>query len=139
NARSSEFRIPRVSDGVLYRVLRSLLVLDGERLSYRSLDVEQIGSVYEVMMGFQLHVAKGASIAIKPKKRHGAPVTINLEQLLGIAANKRNEWLNKATDQKLSGAAERSLKQAATIDDLIAALDRRIAKNVTPGIAPTGS
>ena len=38
----------------LFRVLRNLLVLGGERLSYRTLDVEQIGSVYETMMGFRL-------------------------------------------------------------------------------------
>src|SRR5271157_5546387 len=58
--------IPRVSDGVIYRMLRNLLILDGERLSYRTLDVEQIGSVYETMMGFDLEVAQGRSIAIKP-------------------------------------------------------------------------
>ena len=38
-------RAPRISDGVIYRVLEKLLVLDGERISYRTLDVEQIGSV----------------------------------------------------------------------------------------------
>jgi hypothetical protein len=43
---------PRISDGLIYRVLQGLLVLDGERLSYRSLDVEQIGSVYEAIMGY---------------------------------------------------------------------------------------
>ena len=57
---------PRVSDGVVYRVLENLLVLDGERLSYRALDVEQIGSVYEAMMGFELRVAEGPSIGVKP-------------------------------------------------------------------------
>ena len=31
--------IPRLSDGVLFRVLTNLLILDGERLSYRTLDV----------------------------------------------------------------------------------------------------
>ena len=41
---------PRVSDGVVFRVLQNLLMLDGERLSYRALDLEQIGSVYEAMM-----------------------------------------------------------------------------------------
>ena len=46
--------IPRVSDGVVYRVLSKLLLLDGERLSYRTLAVEQIGSVYEAIMGFEL-------------------------------------------------------------------------------------
>ena len=131
--------IPRVPDGVIYRVLLRLLVLDGERLSYRNLDVEQIGSVYEAMMGFELHVAAGPSIAIKPKKRNGAPVTINLSELLGVSSAKRNEWLNKTTDQKVTGQAERALKEAQTIEGLMAALDRRIARNVTPDPVPTGA
>ena len=78
--------IPRVPDGVLYRVLSKLMLLDGERLSYRTLAVEQIGSVYEAIMGFELQVAAGQSIAIKPAKRHGAPATINLEELLAHAS-----------------------------------------------------
>ena len=41
--------VPRVPDGVLWRVLEKLLMLDAERLSYRALDVEQIGSVYEAI------------------------------------------------------------------------------------------
>src|SRR5262249_12143491 len=36
---------PLVPDGTVYRALDKLLILDGERISYRSLDVEQIGSV----------------------------------------------------------------------------------------------
>ncbi len=71
--RLDESRDPHVSDGVVYRVLQNLLILDGERLSYRSLDVEQIGSVYETMMGFNLRVAEGRSIAIKPTKSARCP------------------------------------------------------------------
>src|SRR5262249_20255013 len=56
---------PRVSDGVVFRVLQNLLILDGERLSYRTLDVEQIGSVYEAIMGLRLEIAAGRSIAIR--------------------------------------------------------------------------
>ncbi|AFL89322.1 type I restriction-modification system methyltransferase subunit [Terriglobus roseus DSM 18391] len=136
NAKTEEIQMPRVPDGVLYRVLRQLLILDGERLSYRNLDVEQIGSVYEAMMGFELHVAKGPSIALKPKKRNGAPITINLAEALAVVGSKRNDWLKKEADQKLTGQAERALKEASSIDDLMAALDRRIAKNVTPTIVP---
>ena len=139
NAQSQEIEIPRVPDGVLYRVLTQLLILDGERLSYRNLDVEQIGSVYEAMMGFELHVAKGPSIALKPKKRNGAPITINLVEALAVAGSKRNDWLNKEADQKVTGQAERALKEAGSVDDLIAALDRRIAKNVTPDPVLTGA
>ena len=73
---------PLVPDGTIYRALDKLLVLDGERISYRALDVEQIGSVYETMMGFRLETATGRSIAIKAAKKHGAPSTIDLEALL---------------------------------------------------------
>jgi hypothetical protein len=45
---------PAVDDGVVEAVLTRLTHLKGHRLSYRSLDVEQIGSVYEALMGFSL-------------------------------------------------------------------------------------
>ncbi|MEX1369347.1 MAG: hypothetical protein AB1Z98_39835, partial [Nannocystaceae bacterium] len=52
-------RVPSVSDEVVYRVLDKLLMLGGQRLSYRALEVEQIGSVYEALMGY--HVQRVAS------------------------------------------------------------------------------
>ncbi len=45
-----------VSDKCIYDVLHQLLMLGGERLSYKTLDVEQIGSVYETVMGFTVMV-----------------------------------------------------------------------------------
>lgn len=72
---ASWFASARVPDGTIYRALENLFVLCGERLSYRALDVEQIGSVYETMMGFRLEVAEGRSLTIKPAKRGGAPAT----------------------------------------------------------------
>ena len=137
--RSDHAAIPRVSDGVLYRVLSKLVVLEGERLSYRTLAVEQIGSVYEAIMGFDLHVAQGPSIAIRPAKKHGAPAAVNLEELLRIPGEKSQKWLAETTDQKLSGQTADSLKSAATVDDLLAALERKIARNVTPNVAPRGA
>jgi hypothetical protein len=111
--------IPRVSDGVLYRVLSKLLLLDGERLSYRTLAVEQIGSVYEAIMGFELQVAVGKSIAIKPAKKHGAPATINLEELLRTPSDKRLKLFTETTDQKLTGQVADGLKTATTIEELL--------------------
>jgi hypothetical protein len=131
--------IPRVSDGVIYRVLNNLLILDGERLSYRSLDVEQIGSVYEAIMGFEVKVATGRSIAIKPTKKHGAPATINLEDLLATPSSKRAAWLSEHSDQDLTGKALESLKSAATIEELLAALGNKIATEVTPNVASSGA
>lgn len=131
--------IPRISDGVVYRVLRNLLILDGERLSYRTLDVEQIGSVYETMMGFDLHTAEGKSIAIKPVKTHGAPATINLDALLQTKGKDRAKWIKDQTDQNITGEALKALKEANSIDDLLAALDKKIAKKVTPRVVSTGA
>ena len=101
---------PRVSDGVVFRVLQNLLILDGERLSYRTLDVEQIGSVYQTIMGFNLEVAQGRSIAIKPTKPHGAPTTINLEELLATKPADRAKWLKQKSDQAVTGQAAAALE-----------------------------
>ena len=131
--------IPRIPDGVIYRVLRNLLILDGERLSYRTLDVEQIGSVYETVMGFNLEVAAGKSIAIKPMKSHGAPATINLDALLEAKGKDRAKWLKDQSDQSLGAAAAKQLKDAITIAELLEALDKKIQKKVTPRVVPAGA
>src|SRR3984957_18751471 len=131
--------IPRVSDGVVYRVLTKLLLLDGERLSYRTLAVEQIGSVYQAIMGFSLQGAPGRSIAIKPTKKHGAPATVNLEQLLATPADKRLKRFTDETDQKLTGQAADALKSAKTIEEIMPALQRKIATTVTPTPVPKGA
>ena len=130
---------PRVSDGVVFRVLQNLLILDGERLSYRTLDVEQIGSVYETIMGFNLEVARGRSIAVKPTKPHGAPTTINLEELLAAKPADRAKWLKEQTDQALTGQALSALKEAKTPEDAVAALERKVAHAATPRIVPAGA
>ena len=130
---------PRVSDGVAFRVLRNLLILDGERLSYRTLDVERIGSGYETIMGFNLEVARGRSIAVRPTKPHGAPTTINLEELLTVRPADRAKWLKEQTDQSLTGQALNALKEATTPEDAVAALDRKVAHAATPRIVPGGA
>jgi len=131
--------VPRVADGVIYRVLEKLLILDGERLSYRTLDVEQIGSVYETMMGFNLEVAQGRSIAIKPTKAHGAPTSINLDELVAIKPADRVKWIAEKSDQKLTGQAAEAIKAATSIEALLEGLDKKIAHDATPNVVPRGA
>jgi hypothetical protein len=121
---------PRVSDGVVYRVLRNLLILDGERLSYRALDVEQIGSVYEAMMGFALQQAHGPSIAVTPKH-----IVVNFAELLEQPSGERGKWLREQAELKLSSAA---LARAATVDDVLSALGTRVSR-YTPRVVPVGA
>jgi hypothetical protein len=134
-------QLPMVSDLVIYRVLEKLLILDGERIAYRGLDVEQIGSIYESMMGFSLHVATGPTVSIKSAKPHGAPACVNLEELLAVPGAKRKEWLQKATDQKLTGKAEEALKVAQNPEDLAVALAPKIDPEASPNrqSVPAGS
>ncbi|HYR89317.1 MAG TPA: DNA methyltransferase [Terriglobia bacterium] len=139
---AADFDVPRVPDGVVFRALSNLLILDGERLSYRTLDVEQVGSVYEAIMGFNLEVARGRSIAIKAVKPHGAPATIDLDALLACKGKDRPKWLRDASDQTLTGEALEKLQSAESIESiggLLEALDRKIAKAVTPNVVPKGA
>lgn len=134
-----EPKIPIVPDGTVFRVLSKLLVVDGERLSYRTLDVEHIGSVYETMMGFRMERATGLSVALKAAKKGGAPTTIDLSVLLGIALEKRGAWIKEKADQKIDGKSSEALKSATTIEALRTALDRKIAHAATPDIVAVGS
>lgn len=137
----AEPRLPLVSDGTLYRVLHNLFILDGERLSYRTLDVQEIGSVYQTIMGFAIEVSGGQSIALKGKRKNGsvpASPVVNLETLLAVKPADRAKWLKEQADTELNGEAEKKLKAAASVDDLLGAMDKRIDRGATPGPVPKG-
>lgn len=123
--------LPRVSDGTILRVLERLLVLDGERLSYRALDVEQIGSVYEAMMGFEALAARGTSIAVRPKtQKPGSPShpIVNLDLLLELSGVDRIKSLKDEADCELPQADATALKSAESVEALVAALGKRISQ-----------
>lgn len=132
------FEVPLVPDGTIYRVLESLLVLDGERLSYRSLDVEQIGSIYETLMGFRLETTTGRSIAIRAQAKHGAPTAIDLEELLAARPNERKKWLDDRIDRKLTPRVLNEVKAAESITELHAAFEGVIDYRATPDLVPGG-
>ena len=117
-----KFEAPRVSDGCIHRVLDALLVLDGERLSYRALDVEQVGSVYEAMMGYEVERASGRCIAVRPKH-----VVVDVDALLAMDGAQRVKWLRDQADSDLTGTPATALKTAATPEDIVAALGRRVS------------
>ena len=127
---------PLVPDGAIYRVLEKLMVLDGERISYRALDVEHIGSVYETMMGFRLETASGRSVAVRAAKKQGAPASVDVEALLREAPAKRAKWLQDRTDRKLTDRVKRAVQEADHVEALHAALDPVIDRNATPDLAP---
>jgi hypothetical protein len=130
---------PLVPDGTIYRALEKLLVLDGERISYRALDVEQIGSVYETMMGFRLETATGLSVAVQAQTRHGAPTAVDLEAMLREPAAKREKWLQDRADRKGADTVRKEIAAAATVEDLHAALIPVVDLAATPDLVPRGA
>ncbi len=134
-----EGEIPMVPDATVWKVLRSLMVLDGERLSYRTLDVEQIGSVYEAIMGFRVEATTGRSIAVRSRKRTGAAVIVDLDGLLRLDGSKRVKALQDETDQRLTGHAATALREADEPAAIVAALDRKVDRDATPDVLPAGA
>lgn len=124
--------VPKVPDGTVYRILEKLMILKGERLSYRTLDVEQIGSVYENMMGFRVESAAETSIGIGPHH-----VIIGLDTLLSKEGAERGKWLKEQSRVELTGKSAEALKTASTKEDLLAAMARKISP-LTPELIYPG-
>ncbi len=128
---------PLVPDGTIYRALEKLLVLDGERISYRALDVEEIGSVYQGMMGFRLETATGRSVAVKAQKKWSAPTTVDLDALLAVKPTERKKWLEERTERRFTETVLGPVKDAKKIDDLHAALLARPGRRCDARRRPT--
>jgi hypothetical protein len=121
-------RVSPVSDGCILRVLEGLMTLKGpagrERLSYRTLDVEQIGSVYETVMGFTVEAAPGRVLAIRAGKNNRTPVFVDLEKLIALKGKDRIKYLKEEADRSsLSAGAAKAIEAAKSVEDMIAALD----------------
>ncbi len=124
---------PKVADGVVFRVLENLLLLGGERLSYRALDVEQIGSVYEAMMGFTIETVLEPSIAVRPHH-----VTLGATSLLARSGADRLKALADEAGCKPTGKAQDAIKQAKTPEELKHALGSNVSPR-TPEVLPPGT
>ena len=112
-------QVPSVDDESIYRVLEKLLYLDHQRLSYRALDVEQIGSVYEALMGF--HVVRMSSRAVCVR---GPRVWVAVSELLAAPPDRRAAWLedDAGVDKSAVKKAGAEIKAAKTEDEMLAAL-----------------
>jgi hypothetical protein len=130
-------RVLPVSDGCIQRVLEGLMTLKGpsgrERLSYRSLDVEQIGSVYEIVMGFTVETAGGRSLAIRAGKNNRTPVFVDLEALLAQKGKDRIKYLKEEADRgQVSATVGKAVEAAKAVADVAAALDPIVDERASP-------
>ncbi|MGG5886124.1 DNA methyltransferase [Falsiroseomonas sp. HC035] len=123
-----------VSDGCVLRVLDGLLNLDGERLSYRTLDVEQIGSVYETVMGFTALTLPGPALAIKAGKNNRTPVFLDLAALAVKNGVDRQKFLREEADRgQLPAKVAQALSAARDAPAIAEALRPIVDERGSPG------
>jgi hypothetical protein len=134
--------VPKVTDGAVLRILDGLLMLDGERLSYRTLDVEQIGSVYETVMGFTVEAATGPMLAIKGGKNNRTPVYVDLAALLAAKPGDRLKMLKEGAHRsQVPTKVEKAVKEAKDQSGLELALESLVDERASPNkqVQPQGA
>ncbi len=137
-------RVAAVTDGCLLRVLDDLMTVREpgtkvrQRLSYRTLDVEQIGSVYETVIGFTVLAAPGRVLAIRAGRHNRTPVFADLDRLAALKPADRPKYLKDDCHRSgaLPKAVDKALRAARDSAALAAALDPIVDARGSPGRAP---
>jgi hypothetical protein len=133
-----------VSDKTILGILHELMTVEGrslsgekirERLSYRSLDVQSIGSVYETVMGFTARRATESMIALRDEKK--LPAFVGLAGLLAEKPADRQKWL-KEHSVKLSAKQAKGVKEAGDEPALLEAFGGAVDVRASPGGSPLG-
>jgi hypothetical protein len=116
----AQVRVPSIDDETVYRVLDKLLLLDGQRLSYRALDVEQIGSVYEALMGYRVVRLDSPAVCLRD-----SGVWLSSAAVLQTPPNRREALVVDETGLPKGRVAKvaEALKAASSDDAVLAALD----------------
>lgn len=119
---------PTIDDESIYNILKSLIYLrskggEGQRLSYRTLQVEQIGAVYEGLMGFRVEQLNSPSVRIKPSENKHEPTWVSVRELLAQRPSERADWL-----EKMAGVKGKPVTEAL---NAIAALEKKHTKRAS--------
>jgi hypothetical protein len=135
-------RVLPIRDGAILRILEGLMTIEArtlggervrERVSYRALDVEQIGSVYETVMGFKAMPAAGRLLAIRAGKNNRTPVFVDLDKLAAAKGKDRIRYLKEEADRgQLSASVAKAVEAAKTAAELAAALDPIVDERGSP-------
>ena len=130
-------RVLPLGDGCVLRLLSGLMTLKGERLSYRTLDVEQIGSVYETVMGFRVEIAKGPSLAIRAGKNEKTPVFVDCAALAKLSPDARQRELKESAGRaQLRPKVAAELKAAKGAEAVALALSAIVDPRGNPDPTP---
>ena len=131
--------LPSISDDVVEKILDKLLVLDGQILSYRSLDVEQIGSVYEGIMGFTVERTSSLCLGLlyrPPRQKVAITCVFNADELLALPGGKRVSWLKSKTEVDLNFSTKilKGIRAATNLEEVCEALENRLSPHTPRGL-----
>lgn len=130
--RRQAVRVPTVDDGTVYRVLERLIVLDGQRLSYRSLRVEQIGGVYEALMGYSVQRLAGDAVRLRLGGSGSARLWLEAAPLFKRKDEAdRARWLGDELgfDNAEAKRIAKAVKDCSTTKQTLEALEKLAGKN----------
>ncbi len=131
----AQVAVPTIDDETVFSVLERLMILEGQRLSYKVLDVEQIGSVYEALMGYGVTSLTSPAVccrhkSLQPGSRGG--VWIDAALILEQKPASRSKFLSEEFDV-VKGEAKRiaaELKAARNEAEVLEALEHISLKRV---------
>jgi hypothetical protein len=129
--------VPSIDDETIFRLLQKLILLEGQRLSYRALDVEQIGSVYEALMGYHVCRVEAPSVCLKPDRAKA--VWVSAADAMAQKKSQRAKWLKEdvALTKSHADKIAKALADARSEEDALPILEGfRIKHSQT---APLGS
>ena len=86
----AEVKLPSLDDETVFRILERLLMFEGQRLSYRALDVEQIGSVYEALMGYHVIRTEAPAVCMRPDR-----LWVTADEVLAVPPTRRAKWIKE--------------------------------------------
>src|SRR5208337_107334 len=93
----------------------------------------QIGSVYEIVMGFTVETAEGRALAIKAGKNNRTSVFVDLDLLAAAKGKDRIKHLKEEADRgQLSANVARAVEAAEDTGELAAALDPIVDERASP-------
>jgi hypothetical protein len=133
----SDAQVPTVDDETVYRVLERLMILEGQRLSYKVLTVEQIGSVYEALMGYGVTKLAAPAVCCGHKslqKKSTGGVWIEAAPVLDQAPGSRAKFLvaaynvEKGASNRIAGDLKAAKTEAAVLDALDRIALRKVAR-----------
>lgn len=108
--------LPSVDDKTIHDVLHGLIVLDGQRLSYRDLSVEQIGAVYESLMGYRVLRIAGPAVRLG---KNG--IWVELEELRNASKTDQRKLLEDRCELSVAAIKNVFTALAENQDDSVAA------------------